>query len=115
VTAQHRFTFDTKVTYAGGRFYTPVDLEASQINGIELFDETQAFSQQHDSYFRWDIKFGAKLNSTKRKFSQAFYFDIQNVTDNKNIFAKRYNRLTNEVNDVNQIGFFPNFMYKIEF
>ena len=112
---QHRVSLDTKLTRAGGRFYTPVDLEASMINGIEMFDESNAFSLQHDSYFRWDIKVGVKLNSTKRKFAQAFYFDIQNVTDNKNIFAKRYNRLTNEVNDVFQIGFFPNFMYRIEF
>lgn len=112
---QHRFTIDTKLTRAGGRFYTPVDLEASQVNGIEILDESNAFTEQFDNYFRLDIKLGIKLNSQKRKFSQGFYFDIQNVTNNENIFAKRYNRLTNEVNDVFQIGFFPNFMYKLEF
>ena len=112
---QHRFTIDTKVTTAGGRYYTPVDLAASMINEIEVFDYENAFSEQHDGYFRWDIKFGVKLNSTKRKFSQSFYFDIQNVTNRENIFSKSYNRLTNQVNDIYQIGFFPNFMYKIEF
>ena len=112
---QHRFTFDTKVTTAGGRFYTPIDLKSSQINEIEVFDESQAFQEQYSSYFRWDMKVGVKLNSTKKKFSQAFYFDIQNVTNNDNIFSKSYNRLTNEVNDIFQIGFFPNFMYKVEF
>ncbi len=112
---QHRLTFDTKVTSEGGRFYTPVDLEKSQITEIEEFIEEEAFSLQQDSYFRLDMKFGIKLNSLKRKFSQAFYFDIQNVTDNENIFRKSYNRVTNQVNDVYQIGFFPNFMYKVEF
>ena len=112
---QHRFTIDTKLTTAGGRYYTPVDLAASMINEIEVFDYENAFSEQHDGYFRWDIKFGVKLNSTKRKFSQSFYFDIQNVTNRENIFSKSYNRLTNQVNDIYQIGFFPNFMYKIEF
>ncbi len=112
---QHRFTIDTKLTSAGGRYFTPVDLEASRINEIEIRDEANAYSKQFDPYFRWDVKFGVKLNSTKRKFAQAFYFDIQNVTNNQNIFSQNYNRQTNEVNDVYQIGFFPNFMYRVEF
>ena len=112
---QHRFTLDTKLTTAGGRFFTPVDLEASQINEIEVRDESRAFSEQFDPYFRWDIKMGVKLNSVKRKFSQAFYFDIQNVTNQENVFNRAYNRATNEVNETLQLGFFPNFIYKIEF
>ncbi len=112
---QHRFTFDTKLTTAGGRYTTPVDLEASRVNGIEVRDSELAYSERQSAYFRWDVKLGVKFNNEKRGFSQGLYFDIQNVTNNKNIFTKRYNRLTNDVNEVFQIGFFPNFMYKIEF
>ncbi len=108
-------TMDTKLTSAGGRFYTPVDLEASLINQIPVLDESQAFQSQYASYFRWDVKLGFKINSKKRKLSHTFYLDIQNITDNQNIFRSTYNRQTNEVNDVYQIGFFPNFMYKVEF
>ncbi len=113
--SQHRFTLDAKMTNAGGRYYTPVDLEASRVNEIQVLDESQTFALQQDPYFRLDLKFGVKLNNVKRKFSQALYFDIQNVTNNQNIFRQSYNRATNEVNDVYQIGFFPNFMYKVEF
>ncbi len=112
---QHRITFDTKVTTAGGRFYTPVDLEASRVNEIQVLDNSQAFELQYDPYFRWDVKLGVKLNNVKRKFSQSVFFDIQNVTNTENIFRQSYNRNTNQVNDVYQIGFFPNFMYRIEF
>ncbi len=112
---RHRFTIDTKVTTAGGRYYTPVDLSASMVNEIEVFDDGRAFTEQYDNYFRWDIKIGCKLNSAKRKFSQSFYLDVQNVTNRQNIFRKSYNRVTNQVNDVFQLGFFPNLMYKIEF
>jgi len=83
---RHRITLDTKVTSAGGRFYTPVDLEASRVQEIEVRDEEKAFSLQYDSYFRLDLKFGMQFNSLKRKISQGFYFDIQNITDNENIF-----------------------------
>lgn len=112
---QHRFTIDTKVTSAGGRFYTPVDLEASKVNEIQILDEENAFGEQYGSYFRWDMKVGIKMNNTNRKFSQSFYLDVQNVTNNENIFRRSYNRVTNEVNDILQIGFFPNFIYKVEF
>jgi len=112
---RHAFTIDTKLTTAGGRYYTPVDLAASQAAGQEILNEQEAFSLQYDPYFRWDLKFGFQLNSAKRKLSHRFYFDIQNVTNNENIFVRRYNRVTNEVNEVNQIGFFPDFMYRIQF
>ena len=112
---QNAFTLDTKLTTAGGRFYTPVDLAASQVNQVEVKDESQAFEKQQDAYFRWDVKFGFKFNSNKRKFAQSIFLDVQNVTNRKNIFSKSYNRQTNSVNDVYQTGFFPNFIYKVEF
>lgn len=112
---QHRFSINTRVSTSGGRFYTPVDLQASSVNGIEVFDEDNAFNSRFRNYFRWDLKFGVKLNSMKRKFSHSVYFEMQNVTNNKNIFRKSYNRNTNQVNDILQIGFFPNLIYKVEF
>ncbi len=112
---RNTFSIDTKVTTAGGRYYTPVNLEASRAAGFEIRLEDQAFSERFEPYFRWDLKFGFQLNSAKRKISHRFYFDIQNVTNNQNIFVRRYNRQTNEVNEVYQIGFFPDFMYRIQF
>lgn len=109
------FLIDTKFTTAGGRYYTPVDLEASNDAGYEIRDNTKAFSQQYDSYLRLDIKFGIKINSkTKKRFHQ-FYVDFQNVTNHTNIFSLDYNRLTNSVNQKDQIGFSPDFGYKFQF
>ncbi len=112
---RNALTFDSKVTNAGGRRYTPVDLEASQLVGFEVKQDEVAFSERYDPYFRWDVKFGVRLNSAKRKISHHFYLDIQNVMNNENIFVRRYNRQTNQVNEVNQIGFFPDFMYRVQF
>jgi hypothetical protein len=64
---------------------------------------------------RLDVKFGFTLNSKKRKLSQSWSFDINNVTNRKNIFAERYNASSNSVNVAYQIGFFPNFVYRIQF
>jgi hypothetical protein len=112
---QNAILIDTKLTSAGGRYYTPVDLEASKLVGFEIRNEALAFSEKYDDYFRWDVKIGFKLNSKKRKISQQIYLDFQNITNRKNIFSRDYNRLTNEVNVRYQIGFFPDFLYRIQF
>lgn len=109
------FSINTKITTAGGRFYTPIDLAASNAVGYEITDDTRAFSEQYDAYFRIDLKFGMKINSKTQKRSHQFYVDLQNVTNNENIFVDQYNRLTSRVDRVNQIGFFPDFGYKFQF
>ncbi len=106
---------DTRLTSSGGRYFTPVDLEASRLSGFEILQEELAYSRQYDSYFRWDVKFGIKINSKSKKRLHQFYVDLQNLTANENIFARRYNRLTNNIDQVNQIGFFPDFGYKFQF
>ena len=114
--AQQNVLFiDTRITFAGGRYFTPVDLAASQQAGFEVLQEDIAFSQQYDAYFRWDLKFGIKINSTSKKLSHQFYVDMQNVTNKENVFARRYNRLTNNVDQINQIGFFPDVGYRLQF
>lgn len=109
------FFIDTRLSTSGGRYYTPVDLEASQLSGFEVMQEQYAFGKQYEPYFRWDLKFGIKLNSREKKRSHQFYLDLQNVSANENIFARRYNRLTNSIDQVNQIGFFPDFGYRFQF
>ena len=112
---RNQLFFDTRVSFAGGRYFTPVDLAASQQAGFEILREDLAFSEQFDNYFRWDFKFGIKLNSKTKNTSHQFYLDLQNVTNNENVFVRRYNRLTNNVDQVNQIGFFPDFGYRFQF
>ncbi|MBI1315698.1 outer membrane beta-barrel protein [bacterium] len=109
-------TFDTKLTTSGGRPYTPIDLEATRQNGgREVLLEDQAFSERYDPYFRWDVKFGFRLNGKKGKITQQFFVDLQNVTNRKNIFEERYNEVTDQIDPVYQIGFFPDVLYRVQF
>jgi hypothetical protein len=80
-----------------------------------LKGDEYAFSERNTDFFRLDIKMGVTLNSKKRKLAQSLFFDVQNVTNNKNVFAQRYNPQTNNINTAYQIGFFPNFTYKVQF
>lgn len=108
-------SIDSRFSTSGGRYYTPVDLAASQAAGYEVLQDDLAFSEQYDPYLRLDLKIGMKINSSRKKVSHQFYVDFQNVTNNENVFVRQYNRLSNSVDQVDQIGFFPDFGYKIQF
>ena len=107
------FSFDFKITNSGGRYYTPIDLEASKIARTEIERDDLAFSSRYSPYFRFDVKFGFQIN--KSKYSQQFYIDFQNVTNRENVFQNRYDRADNTVKTFYQSGFFPDLLYRIQF
>ncbi len=106
-------TTDFKFTLAGGRHATPVDLEKSKLENKEILIDELAFSQQLKDYLRLDFKIGVRMNG--KGFSQQFSLDFQNITNNKNIFSNRYNRVTNKVDTLYQIGFFPDILWRVQF
>ena len=110
----NRFTVDFKITTSGGRYYSPVDLAASQEARTQVRDELNPFSERYAPYFRMDLKLGFVINSNKR-FSQQFFIDFQNITDRENVFENRYDRANNSVRTVYQSGFFPDLLYRIQF
>jgi hypothetical protein len=112
---KNAITFDTKLTSMGGRYQTPIDLEASQNTGYEVLDVTKYNSVRLDGYFRLDTKFGYRINSKGKKLSQTIYLDLQNVTGQQNIFLQRYNAERGTIGNVYQLGFFPDIMYKLQF
>lgn len=112
---RNAFTIDVKFTQSGGRYYTPIDLAASNASGYEQLDESRYNDQQFSNYLRFDTRFGIRLNSPKRKLSHTFYLDVQNVTNRENVFIQRYNRVLKQVGIVNQVGFFPDILYRLQF
>lgn len=105
---------DLKFTNAGGRAYTPVDIAASQASNHEVLS-TDAYSANYTNYFRLDIKGSYTINSKNKKLSQSFSLDLQNVTNHKNMFSETYDNRKMSLNTTYQLGFFPNFIYKLQF
>ncbi|MFT5183650.1 MAG: hypothetical protein ACI84C_000776 [Flavobacteriales bacterium] len=104
---------DTKVTVAGGRRYTPIDLEASELAGTEVRTNALAFSEQYAPYFRTDFKVSLRFNG--KRISQQWAVDLRNVTNQQNIFLEQYNASSNSIQNRYQIGFFPVFLWNIYF
>ena len=106
-------TIDIKSVWAGGRRYIPIDLDKSQLAGSIKYDWDEAYKNKYDDYLRTDIRFGYKIN--KKKHSQEWAIDLQNVSNHQNIFGENYDSDKNETYLTYQQGFMPMFLYRIQF
>ncbi len=104
---------DSKVVYAGGRRYTPIDLAASIAAGEQVVQKTGIFEKQYDPYFKIDFKVAFRLNG--KHISQLWSVDLTNLTNHKNLFAEEYDATKKEIGRVYQRGLFPNILYQIYF
>lgn len=95
-------SFDVKATYAGGKRYTPIDVEKTIETGSPSYVDTESFENQFDDYFRFDIRAGFRQEF--KKFSMEFSIDIQNLFDVKNVYLQKVNTQTGEIVQYNQLG-----------
>lgn len=113
INQKHTITIDVRGTYAGGKRYTPIDLEASKAYGDEVRDVTRAFELKYPDYFRLDVKPGYRYNS--KKITHEFTIDIQNVTRNANVFQQSYDIKNQTIKTDYQLRFFVIPQYRLLF
>lgn len=112
-------TTGTKITYAGGRRYTPADTAASQLEGELVVIDSLRNTLQFKNYFRWDVKINFRAN--RKKVTHELGFDIVNVLNTKNILSLTYIPYSSSISDYSpireeyQLGFLPLFYYRIDF
>ncbi len=104
---------NVKATTIGGRYLTPLNLTASQFAGTAVYRTELAFSEKQTDYFRTDFKIAYRKEF--RKSTMEFSVDLQNVTNNKNVFNQTYDRRTNRIVNNYQQGFFPVPMFRYTF
>ncbi len=110
---KNTLAFDTKISFAGGRRYTPINIGLSKFYKQQVNIEAETFDKQFDPYFRLDFKLSYRRSG--KKISHEWFIDIQNITNRKNIFLQGFNSQTGEVNKQYQLGLFPNFNYRVNF
>ena len=112
-TKRNSIAVDSKITVAGGRYYTPLDAAASLAQHTEVLQDDEAFTLKYPDYFRMDLKLSYKISM--RKLTQEFSIDFQNLFNIKNVFEIVYNSRTNELDNEYQQGIFILPQYKILF
>ncbi|MDB4728157.1 TonB-dependent receptor [Saprospiraceae bacterium] len=79
------FSLSVKALYNGGQRLTPI-LENNSANRFSLepqLDDSRAFTEQVDAYFRSDLRISYRKNNPKTAWSLAL--DVQNFLNRKNI------------------------------
>lgn len=102
------------VTYAGGRWYGPVDEEASARELEIIYVNETVNTLQFRPYFRTDLKVNFRWN--RPRVTHEFAVDLVNVFDTQNILTLTYNPNDPEgqfIREEYQLGFLPIFYYKL--
>ena len=94
-----------KTSWIGGRYLTPLDLAASQAQAKSVYEDDLAYSVKQTDYFRTDLKFSYKKEY--KKSTMEFSIDLENISNNKNIFNQTYDVSRNRLVNNYQQGFFP--------
>lgn len=110
---RHTLSIDFRATYAGGKRYAPIDLQASILKGDEVRDGAQAYQFRYPAYFRLDIKPGYRYNS--KRLTHEFTVDVQNVTRNLNVFQQTYDIANKTIRTDYQLRFFVIPQYRLLF
>lgn len=108
----------TKITWAGGKRYSPADLTASELMGELVEVDALRNTRQFPNYFRADLKLGVKINT--KKITHEIALDLVNILNNKNVLAITYapdpaNPSADPIRREYQLGFLPLFYYRIDF
>jgi CarboxypepD_reg-like domain/TonB-dependent Receptor Plug Domain len=108
-----RLNLGVKSTFAGGKRYTPINLNKSIAAGEEVRNTLQPYSEQLNPYFRTDIKIGFKIEG--KHITQEFSIDIQNITNQKNVFTRSYSPSKQAIATEYQLGLFIIPQFRITF
>lgn len=106
-------SLDFKTVAAGNKRYIPIDMNASQLYGTEIYDYSQAYEPQYDPYFRLDGRISYLVNF--KNVNAEIAFDVQNLTNTKNILMQSYDPASNMLRTDYQLGLFYVFLIRVEF
>ncbi len=102
-----------KILASGSLRDSPIDVTASQQEGEAVYVKDKYYTSKADAYYRIDIGISYKINM--KRATHSITFDIQNITNHKNLFYSYYDKNDQAIKKQNQMGFFPIINYRIEF
>lgn len=104
---------NTRVTWRGGNRYSPIDLNASLLNGYEVLYPNREYSLRVPDYFRADVSTNVRFNY--KTWALTISTEIQNVTNRLNINRYYFDPYTKEIRSALMFGIMPVFNFKFEF
>ena len=115
---KNTLSFGTKITYAGGKRYSPANIAASNAVMDVVAQDDKVNTLQFAPYNRVDLRITYKINGKKTGVEIAL--DLVNILGTKNVLALSYspdpaNRNADPLVKNYQLGFLPLFYVKVDF
>ena len=107
-----------KITWTGGRRYSPPDAAASDAIGELVPVDSLRNTLRFPDYFRADLRLGVRINT--RRVTHEVAFDLVNIFGTKNVLALTYSpdlaaQGAYPFYRTYQLGFLPLFYYRVDF
>jgi hypothetical protein len=99
----HLLSVNLKGACMGGKRYLPMTMAYE--GGDLTYDYTQAYRKHLPDYFRADLNVNMKCNY--KRFSLEWFFEVNNLTDHRNVWTKYYNAGRQKEEFVYHYGFTP--------
>ncbi len=101
-----------RLTYLGNLRYTPIDLENSIAEGVEVLSE-DVYSEKLKPYAKGDLRI--YLRTDKIKYSSSLSLDVQNFFNRKNDGFYFFDPRTEIIQSKKQLGLIPILNWRISF
>ena len=98
---------------SGGLRYTPIDATASTTAEALVFDNSRPFGESLGTYFRLDSRIAYRRSAKKISYSIAI--EIQNTTNQKNLFEKQCHRQSGTIDNRYHSGTVPGVFFVLNF
>lgn len=110
---QNIFGVNIRTIWRGGYRTIPIDMETSFAQNKEIRFYDRAYETKAPDYFRIDL--GINYRKNKPTWSWILSLDIQNVTNQANVWDEYYNLEKKEMERGYMVGMIPVINYRIEF
>ena len=100
-----RWDLSTRVSYLGGRPYTPIDVDASIRGRRAVYDVTRVNALRAPDYVRADVRIDRRFVVNGRPLS--VFAGAQNVTNRESVSGFSWDRRNNVIKVSTQLGVFP--------
>jgi hypothetical protein len=104
---------NSRITFTGGAYYTPIDLEASIESGDTEYFMDQYLDVKADDVFRADLSVSYRRD--RKRTTHEFKIDVQNVTNHQAVVYEYYDESEKAIEKGYQWTIFPNVIYTIQF
>jgi hypothetical protein len=106
---------NAKANFRGGYRFTPVDEARSIKSKRVIYNTVLTYNNQLPYFMRVDA--GINFRRNHPKYSWIIMLDVQNVTNRKNVFKRRFSFENGKIisNDIFSLGIVPVFNFRVEF